>query len=235
LLPQALRTGGTAFDEAFGCKIFEYFDSHQDDARDFDRAMTAKSRPDNVAVLRACDLSGARHIVDIGGGAGHLIQAILLRRPQAEGVLFDLPSVIESARVRKVARLAYHAGNFFKDDLPVADVYLMMQVLHDWSDEECVSILRNMRRAMPEESRLLVIEMLLNKSAEASSIKDRSVKMLDIEILALFGGRERTVSEFEALFGKAGLRLVQVTPTVTAMNILEVRRIASSQGDVVAA
>jgi len=221
-LPDTLRTGRTAFDAVFGTKIFDYFGDHPDEARIFDKAMTSKAAPDNNAVLRACDFSRSRRIVDIGGGVGHLVQQILVRQPHVEGVLFDLPGVIESARTRNVPRLSYHAGDFFSDPIPSADTYLLMQVLHDWSDADCLRILRNVRRAMPEGARVLVIEMLLNKGVDGSSLKDVGVKLLDVEMLTLFGGRERTRDELAALFAEADLELTKVDPTATAMNVLEV-------------
>jgi hypothetical protein len=230
LLPETVRTGRTAFEAAFGCRIFDYFKSHEDEARQFDRAMTARAAPANAAVLRACRLENARRVVDIGGGVGHLIEEVLRRRPQVEGVLFDLPGVVQVARQRNVARLAYCPGDFFVDPIPESDVYLMMQILHDWSDDDCIRILRNVGRSMPEGSRLLVIEMLLNKSADATSMKDLGIKVLDIEMLALFGGRERTAAEFAALLAEAGLRLVGVTPTASPMNILEVVPGAANTG-----
>lgn len=119
--------------------------------------MTAKAGAEVAAVIDAYDFSGLGTIADIGGGQGHLLRAVLDTAPDTHGILFELPEVIDSLDVGH-ERMATTAGDFFVDPLPVADAYILMEVLHDWTDENCVAILRTIRRAAHDSSRLLIIE-----------------------------------------------------------------------------
>jgi hypothetical protein len=215
-LPAALKNGRVAFESLFGVNSFEYFRTHPEEGRVFDLAMTAKAQTDNAAIIASYDLSGTMRIADVGGGAGHLLRAMLTARPHLQGVLFDLPAVIGRSAREPAERLEFQAGDFFKDDLPVADLYLLMMVLHDWPDEACIRLLRNLRRVIPDGARLLVIEALLPTEPGPAF-----AKLTDVEMLVLTGGRERTEREYRALLERSGFDLRRVLPTATSMALLE--------------
>ncbi len=200
-LAHTLRTGrpGT---ETFATRgQFAYLMEHPEEARVFDQAMTAKSVVDVASVLKAYDFSGFKVVGDIGGGRGHLLRAVLEAAPHAKGILFDLPHVVAQAG-SAAERLTIQGGDFFKDALPACDAYMLMNVIHDWSDKDAVAILKAVRKAAPANAKLLLIELLLPEKPEPNP-----VYMLDIVMLAVVGGRERKRSEYEALFGEAGFRL----------------------------
>src|SRR5690606_2320305 len=152
---------------------------------------------------------------DIGGGRGHLLRAILERVP-ASGILFELPHVIADTTGAKDERLKLCLGDFFVDPLPVADAYLLMDVLHDWSNVDAKRILAAVRRAAPDHARVLIAETLVAETAGP-----HLGKTLDIIMLAVTGGRERTRSEYAALLADAGLRLERVVPTTSHYSIVE--------------
>ena len=178
--------------------------------------MAAKAHGQVAGVLAAYDFSGFGLIGDIGGGRGHLLRAVLDAAPDANGVLFDLPHVIAEAAGMASERLTLQAGDFFKDALPVCDAYLLMEVIHDWGDEEAVAILRAIRRAAPPHATLLLIEQIVPDDPGP----DWS-KMLDIHMLALLGGRQRTRREYEALLDRAGFSLRREIDTGAGISILE--------------
>jgi len=152
-------------------------------------------------------------VTDIGGGRGHILRAILDATPQATGVLFDLPHVLAAAAPSE--RLALHGGGFFNDRLPHADAYNLSEVLHDWPDEEAAAIVRAVRAAAREGAHVLVLEAILPDEPGP-----HAAKMLDVIMLALTGGRERTRMEHEALMRAGGFRLERVVPTANPISVL---------------
>lgn len=154
--------------------------------------------------------------LDIGGGRGHLLQAVLGAAPGATGVLFDLPHVLEHLAGAATARFQIQAGDFFKDALPASDAYLIMQVIHDWNDVEAVEILSAIRRAAPGHAKLLLIEGIVPEDSDPSWIK-----MLDIFMLVMLTGKERTRREFEDLLFTSGFRLDHVIDIGLGTSILE--------------
>ena len=178
--------------------------------------MVAKARAQIGGVLAAYDFSAFKLIGDIGGGRGHLLAGVLERVPTAQGVLFDLPHVIGDEAGAASPRLTRQPGDFFKDDLPVCDAYLVMEVIHDWSDAESVSILKAIRRAAPPHATLLVIEEMVPEDPGPAWSK-----MLDIHMLALIGGKQRTRLEYEALFSAAGFSFRREIETGAGISILE--------------
>lgn len=188
--------------------MMEHFAEHPDEAALFNEAMVDKAAGVVPAVVQAYDFSPFATIVDVGGGRGHLLSAILERVPQAAGVLFDLPHVIADAAHAASDRLQLVAGDFFADPLPAANAYVLMEVLHDWGDEDAARILAAVRRAAAPGSRLLVVEVLVPDTPGP----DHS-KLLDIIMLAVTGGRERTREEYEQLLANAGFKLEGVVPT----------------------
>jgi C-methyltransferase len=183
----------------------------------FARAMTAKAGAAVAAVLTACDFTRFTTIADIGGGRGHLLTAVLDAAPSATGILFDLPEVIGTLDVHH-PRMTVAAGNFFADALPSADAYVLMDVLHDWPDEECVAILSAIRRAAPADAALLVVEGIVPEESA-----DPGAATLDVVMLAVSGGRERTADQLNALFQRAGFSLDKVINTTSPMRIAQAR------------
>jgi hypothetical protein len=182
----------------------------------FNAAMVGKAHGQIGAIVAAYDFSRFSLIGDIGGGHGHLLRAVLAATPTASGVLFDLPQVIEDAAGAASDRLTLQAGDFFADALPVCDAYLVMEVIHDWADEQSIAILRAIRTAAAPGARVLVIEQIIPDSAGP-----HWSKMLDIHMLALLGGRQRTRQEYETLFANAGLSFVREVDTGADISILE--------------
>ena len=215
-LEDSVRTGLPAASRVFPEGFWAYLAQRPEEGRVFDAAMAAKAQGAVAGVLASYDFSGFGRIGDIGGGSGHLLRAIIDAETGAGGVLFDLPHVIEGAAGVASGRLALWAGDFFRDALPSCDAYLLMEVIHDWGDEESVAILRAVRRAAPQQAKLLLIETLVPEDPGP----DWS-KMLDIHMLALLGGRQRTRQEYEALLAQSGFALKREIDTRAGVSILE--------------
>lgn len=218
-LAHTMRTGRPGTETFAPQGNFAYLADRPEEARVFDQAMTAKSVLEVASVVRTYDFAGFPLIGDIGGGRGHLLRAVLDAAPNARGVLVDLPHVIAQAGAA-TDRLTLQGGDFFKDALPACDAYLLMNVIHDWRDEDALRILKAVRKGAPEHAKLLVIESLLPEKPEP-----HPVLMLDIVMLAVVGGRERKRSEYEALLREAGFRLDRVLPTGSGIDIIEAQPI----------
>jgi len=210
------RTGLPAVERVNPNGFWGYLVEHPEANAIFNQAMTAKSHAQVAGITAAYDFSGSKLIGDIGGGRGHLLCSILDRVPMAKGVLFDQPHVIEEVSSLASERLALQAGDFFTDDLPVCDTYVLMEVIHGWGDDESVAILNTIRRAAPTGAKLLVIETILPDDPGP----DWS-KMLDIHMLTLPGGKQRTLTEYKALFGKSGCSFEREIDTGAGISILE--------------
>ncbi len=210
-LEHSARAGRPAADWA---GLLQYFASHAEESAIFNAAMVAKSRAVLPAVVAAYDFSACGTIADIGGGRGHLLAAILDRAPTTHGVLFELPHVIADAVVGP--RLTLAPGSFFDDALPVADTYLLMDLIHDWDDADAARILAAVRRAAPARARLLIIETLV-----AEQPGPHFGKTLDIIMLAVTGGKERTRTQYARLLDVAGFGIERVLPTASQYSILE--------------
>jgi hypothetical protein len=215
-LNHTLLTGLPAADKVVPGGFWAYFAAHSEDNSIFNAAMAAKAHGQVAGVVAAYDFSGFRLVGDIGGGRGHLLHAVLDSAPDARGVLFDLPHVVRDAAGVASARLNLQAGDFFKDALPSCDAYLMMEVIHDWGDEDAVAILKAIRRAAPPHARLLLIEQIIPDDPGP-----HWTKTLDIHMLALLGGRQRTRPEYEALFAEAGFLFGRQIDTLAGSSILE--------------
>ena len=210
----SVRTGKPAWGQIHGEQVFEYFEKNPEAGRIFDRAMTSFSGVATKAVLEAYDFSGINTLVDIAGGQGRLINRILDVYPAMQGVLFDLPHVIESANVGD--RLEFATGDFFVSVPAGGDAYMMKHIIHDWDDERAITILKNIRQAMNPGGRVLVIESVI-----ADGNGHDFGKLLDIEMLVSPGGKERTAAEYEDLFKGAGLRLTRIVPTKSPYSVIE--------------
>lgn len=214
-----LSTGESANLKTFGQPLFGLVQSDQEFARVFFAGLASRARIDIAAVMDAYDFSQARQIVDIGGGNGGMLSAILLSYPQLSGVLFDLAPAIAEARSGRggaLPRCTLTAGNFFEKIPAGADIYLLKLVLHDWEDEDAARILKNCRNAMRLDSRLVIVEGLLGE-ADTLSMTDLG----DLVMLLSLSGRERTEAEFQSLLQRAGLKLRKKIPTEADVYILE--------------
>lgn len=215
-LEHSVRTGLPAADQVVPGGFWAYRAEHPEENGIFNAAMAAKAQGQVAAIVAAYDFSRFGLIADIGGGRGHLLRAVLESAPTAKGVLFDLPHVIEEAAGVASERLTLQAGDFFKGAMPVCDAYLMMEVIHDWGDEEALAILKAIRRAASSHAKLLLIEQIIpNDPGPHWS------KTLDVHTLALVGGRQRTRQEYEALFDGAGFSFEREIDTGADISILE--------------
>ena len=192
----------------------------------FNDSMMSRAHADAAAFTAAYDFTPADLVVDIGGGRGQILDAILDAAPSARGVLFDLPSVTEEAIERPDGRLKVHPGDFFVDSLPSYDVGVLMHVLHDWADPEVAAILRATRAAAQPGSTLLVYETLMpDDDADVHGPDSWRSKVLDVLMLTITGGRERTRAEFAVLLAAARFELTRVIPLPTGSSIVEAKAV----------
>jgi nucleotide-binding universal stress UspA family protein len=204
-LDVGLRTGKPAISAVVEGGLFGYLRAHPEEGRLFHEAMAGKSFAQVGPIIAAYDFSPFATIGDIGGGLGHLLNAVLERAPQASGVLFDLPQVIEHARPQASPRVSYVGGDFFKNPIPPCDLYMLMTVLHDWSDEEAIAILKNIKAGAPPAAKVLILEGVVQPEAHNNFLLD-----LDIEMLVMTTGRERTEKEWRAVIAGAGMKLARM-------------------------
>jgi len=216
-LLHSTRTGQTGFDHVLGCGVWEYRRRHPEETGIFDRAMAAGTERYGETLLEAFDFSRFAHLVDVGGGDGMLLAKILGVHPHMRGTLFDQPHVIAGVVPPPALadRCALQAGDFFATVPEGADCYLLKWILHDWDDAASVAILRTVRRAMKPASKLLVVEHVVGPPNTAPE-----GKLLDLMMLVITGGRERTRDEFSALFASAGFRLTETVQTSTLLSVL---------------
>ena len=214
----SMRSGQPATRKTLPRGVWAYLQENPEAGRIFNEAMVSKAQADVPAVVAAYDFSRFGTIADIGGGRGHLLQAVLEADRSARGVLFDLPNVIQDAAAAASDRLKLQAGDFFKDSLPAADAYMLMEVIHDWADEESLAIFEAIRRAAKAGATLLVIEQLIPDGNEP-----HWSKMLDIHMLTLLGGKQRTAKEYGELLRRTGFELLRVHPTRSDVSVMEAR------------
>jgi ubiquinone/menaquinone biosynthesis C-methylase UbiE len=201
---------------------FEYFQKNPSSGKLFDQAISGWAKNTHAAIIHSYDFSGIRTIVDVAGGHGALITAILNANPQMKGILFDLPHVVAEAteflQSAGVAdRCTTSAGSFFHSVPSGSDAYIISHTLHNWDNKACLSILQSIRKSMSQKGRLLVVEMVMPEGNEP-----HFSKWLDLDMLMMFsGGRERTEAEYRELFQAAGFELTQITPTSSPTSVIE--------------
>jgi hypothetical protein len=215
-LEHSLRTGECAFAKRHPEGVFAYLAKHPDESRIFDSAMTSKSHRDIAAILPAYGFSQFATIADIAGGRGHLLRAILKSSPKTQGILFDQPHVVAEVAPEDGEKLTVIGGNFFTDSMPKADAYLLMNIIHDWPDAESIKILSAIRRAMSKRARVLIIETVVPDAPGPHLSKE-----LDIAMMAIPGGMERTQEEYASLATKCSLRLERMVETQSPYSVLE--------------
>jgi SAM-dependent methyltransferase len=218
-LGKVVATGQPAFDQVYREPFFEYLQHQAADAAVFNAAMAGASEADLACVLNAYDFSRFERIADVGGGSGALLHGILSANPNVRGLLYDLPGVVADAAALRTGPIAERCevigGSFFKA-VPGADAYVLKRIVHDWPDEAALQILTNCRRAIHPGGTLLLVEWVL-KPPNAPDFG----RFMDLHMLVLLGGRERTESEFRGLLGRAGFDLLRVIPTAGPHSILE--------------
>jgi hypothetical protein len=207
----SLRTGESQTGPALGANIWNYYAQKPEEGETFTQAMHGFTSGLAQEVARVVDTSTAKVAVDIGGASGTLVHSLLTANSQLHGIVLDLPDVVPSATAAAAAlglteRSRAMAGDFFTA-VPEADIYLLKNVLHDWNDEEAVRILKRCRQAMRRGGRVVVIEMLLGEMGEPGI-----ASLMDLNMMVLLTGRERTLTEFSGLLQDAGLRFSKVTP-----------------------
>jgi hypothetical protein len=215
-----IRTGKPSVDKVYGMPIFEYMAKHPEEAAIFNGAMTSISAIDSPAVAAAYDFSGFGSLVDVGGGHGLLLATILAKTPGLNGILYDLDFVVAGAPEGPLApymdRCSLASGDMFATVPAGADAYIMKHIIHDWDDERCIKILKACRAAVNPGGRLLVVDAVIQPGNAPSPSK-----FLDLQMLLIPGGLERTEVQFRALFAAAGWRLTRVVPTMALDSILE--------------
>ncbi len=220
----SVQTGGIAFEHAFGMSHFAYLAEHPEVNAIFNQQMTLGSTQDASAVVEAYDFSGAREVVDVAGGQGVLLSTILRAHPALRGVLFDQPHVVASAEpflhAAGVANRCEVVGGDFFVGVPMGgDVYTLRQIIHDWDDEHSVAILRSCAQAMAPDGKVALVEIVMNPN-DTTGLG----VYLDITMMVMNGGLERTAAEYERLFNAAGLRLTRIIPTAAGSSIIEAVR-----------
>jgi len=220
-LLHSVRSGENAFRDLHGMDVWEYRSQHPEAGAVFDASMSSLSRQVAEGVARAYDFGPRRRVVDVGGGQGALLAAILTRHPHLQGVLFDRPAVVAGAPALLAAagiaaRCEVVGGDFFAAVPEGADAYVLKSVIHDWADEPATAILRSCRRATAPEGRLLLVERVLAPPNEGAP-----AKLSDLNMLVAPGGQERTREEYGALLAGAGFRLTSVVPAGGDTQIVE--------------
>lgn len=220
-LLDSVATGQPAFEHAHGMGVFAYLAERPDASAVFDAAMTGRTGPEADAVVAAYDFSPCGTVVDVAGGQGSLLAAILRANPAARGILFEQPHVLPEARRSLDAaglgpRCELVAGDFFASAVAGGDAYVLKKIVHDWDDARAGRILAQVRRAMPTTARLLLVETVVPPGNEPAF-----GKLADLAMLVWTGGRERTEAEFRALLAAAGFELTRVVPTRSTLSVIE--------------
>jgi O-methyltransferase/methyltransferase family protein len=217
----SVQTGNPAFEKTFGMPVFEWIGKDPEVASLFSQTVIGFHGAEPPAVAAAYDFSGIKTLVDVGGASGNLLSTILAVHRSLRGILFDLPHVVRDApallKQRGVDdRVEMQSGSFFETVPPGGDAYMLSHVIHDWSEEQCLTILGNCRGAMTPGARLLLVEMVL-----PSGDTPHPGKLTDIVMLNVPGGQERTEPEYRELLAKTGFRLTRVVPTESAASVIE--------------
>jgi hypothetical protein len=220
-LRHAITTGESEFDHLHGMPFWQYLVGHPDTGAAFNDAMSSRSLEQRDALVAAYHFGAARTVVDVGGGRGALLSAVLAANPGTRGILFDQVHVVDGAeqtlREAGVAdRCSVVGGSFFEAVPGGGDVYLLKLIVHDWSDERALAILRTCRRAMMPDAKLLLAERVVAPGSVADP-----AKLADLTMLIMHGGQERTEVDFAALYTAAGFRLTRVIPTNSELSLIE--------------
>ena len=217
----SVQTGNTGFEKMFGMPVFEFLSKNEDQAKVFDAAMVGVHGRESSAMTDAYDFSGIAVLADIGGGNGSLLTTVLKKHPSMKGILYDLPGVTERAKANLKAagvsdRCNVIGGSFFESIPSGANAYLMRHIIHDWNDQQAISIFKNVKRVIGKEGRLLVVEGVIPPGNDPNF-----GKLLDLTMLVLPGGKERTEEEYRTLFKAGGFQLTRIVPTKAEVSVIE--------------
>ncbi|MFC2102305.1 methyltransferase [Bacteroidota bacterium] len=221
-LLETVKTGKDGFNIRYNKNIYDFLSEDPGNSGVFDRSMSDLSSLGLAPLLKAYDFSTIQTLADVGGGEGFLLANILNANPSVKGILFDLPSAVEKARNRLeqhglLERVQMIEGSFLETIPEGADTYLLKNILHNWNDETCVTILSNIRKALTSNGKVILVEMIVPAPNKASA-----ATMIDIQMLtSMPGGKERTKEEFGILLDRAGLLLSRVYPTIAPISIIE--------------
>ena len=220
-LIHSVRTGEIAFDNFYGTDVWAYFQNNPEEAAVFNNSMTGMTAAVNESLRSLYDFSKFNTVVDVGGGHGGLITEILKSNPKTKGILFDAPEVVSGARERLETaglsdRCEAFAGDFFTSVPAGGDAYVMKWILHDWDDERAIRILKNCRAHMSIDAKLIIVDCVVPETNEPDFSK-----FIDLNMLVMTGGKERTAGEFQDLLAAAGFKLLQVIPTDQPTSIIE--------------
>ncbi|WP_327355116.1 methyltransferase [Streptomyces sp. NBC_01304] len=217
----SVQTGEAAFAKAVGCDIWAFFEGDPVMNAHLGQAMSGLTAMVADTVIEAYDFGPYEKIVDVGGGEGAFLSAVLAAHPRARGVVFDLPHVVPAgaphiADAGLSERCELVGGSFFEKVPEGGDLYTMKWVLHDWDDASCVRILQSCRQVMSDDARLLIVDTVVPEGDEFSPSK-----IIDLNMMVLSGGQERTAEEFRALLAEAGFRLTRIVPTRSPSSVIE--------------
>lgn len=220
-LMHSVRTGEIAFDKAFGEPVWEFFAKHEENAKIFNDAMSGMTAQAEQALHASYSFEGINTLLDVGGGHGGLIISILRRNPNMRGILFDSPQVVEGGKSKMAEsdvgdRCEVIGGDFFQSVPEGADAIIMKWIIHDWNDEQSVAIMKNCHRALPENGKLILVEAVVPPGDEM-----HFAKFIDLNMLVMTGGRERTEEEFRQLYEAAGFSLTRIVPTESPFSVIE--------------
>ena len=219
----SVMTGESAVPKTTGNEVFEHFAKNPDLSKVFNDAMTGFSNVVIPAIVDSYDFSGIGTLVDIAGGHGAVLTGVLAKHPGMKGILFDVEHVIEGAKPKiesqgLTSRVTTASGDFFKAVPSGGDAYIMKHIIHDWDDEKAALILSNIRKVLPKDGRVILIEAVIPQGNEPGL-----GKILDLEMLVMPGGKERTEQEFRALFDRAGFDLTRIVPTPSPLSVVEAK------------
>lgn len=213
---QSLATGQPVAKEVLGASFWDYLNQNPSEQDNFNRAMTDTSYGISKIISKSFDFGKFKTLVDIGGGQGVFLTSILEAYPKLKGILFDLPSVIDEAKLsaEMTERVSCVKGSFLDTAPGGADLYVLKHIIHDWDDHNCVNILKNIRSVMNPDGSVLIFEMLISQNSSLFAT------WLDLNMMVLLGGKERTKEEFSDLFSKSGFELKEVLPTQSHLSII---------------
>lgn len=212
-LEYSIKTGLPAADHVLKGGVWGYLSSDPEASRVFDDAMTGKAHGQVAGVIAAYDFSSAKTVADIGGGRGHLVRAIVENHPSMKGVLFDQPHVV--AQVETPDRMTKQGGDFFTDTFPACDIYMLMEVIHDWDDDHAQQILSRIRASASPGARVLLIERLIPDGEHPSFPRTLDLWMLTIS------GKQRSLEEYAALLAATGFKFTRAIDTPAGDTIVE--------------
>ena len=217
----SVQTGQVGFDKLYGMPVFDFLSQNEAQAKVFDAAMVGVHGRESAAMTDVYDFLGVCVLADIGGGNGSLLTAILQKNPHLQGVLYDLPGVVERAKANLAAagvadRCQVIGGSFFESIPAGADAYLMRHIIHDWDDEKSTTILKNIAKVIEPDGRLLVVEGVIPPGNDPCF-----GKLLDLTMLTIPGGKERTEAEYRSLFQTGGFDLTRIVATAAEVSVIE--------------